>query len=196
MTRGSSPGFGEVPEAGFTLLELLVILGLIGIIVSITVSKVDIERFKLDAAGHEVTSKVAVSRGQAILRQHDIVLTFDESGDRFYVLYDADNNGSTTSGELRSMVQLPERVKFDRGGAPAINGMTHAISFTKVSESLPALRFHRNGSASEEGVIYLTSVRAAGNSGFPQDTRALKVERATGSVRCLSYRTLAWVEGC
>jgi prepilin-type N-terminal cleavage/methylation domain-containing protein len=196
LTRSPSRSFGEVPRAGFTLLELIVILALVGIIVTIAVPRIDVARFQLDAAVQEVLSKVAVSRGQALLRQHDIVLTFDEPGDRFYVLYDADNSGSTTSGELRAMVQLPDRVKFGRGGAPAISGMTDAVPFTKVSESLPALRFHRNGSASEEGIVYLTSGRAAGSTGFPQDTRALKVERATGSVRCLSYRTLAWVEGC
>ena len=81
-------------------------------------------------------------------------------------------------------------------GAPAIGGMTDAISFTKMSEGLPALKFHRNGAASEEGILYLTSTRAAASDDIPQDTRALMVERATGRIRCFSYRTLAWVEGC
>ena len=77
-----------------------------------------------------------------------------------------------------------------------MNGVTDAISFTKVSETLPALLFHRNGAGSEEGTIYLTSVRAVGVTGFPQDARALKIERSTGNVRCYSYRTLTWLEGC
>ena len=43
------------------------------------------------------------------------------------------------------MVQLSERVKFHRGGADPIMGLTDPISFTKTVESLPAITFHRNG---------------------------------------------------
>jgi hypothetical protein len=123
------------------------------------------------------------------------VLTFDEPRDRFYVLYDDNNNGAADSGEQRRTVQLSTGVKFGRGGAPAIGDFNNAISFTRVSDGLPALKFHRNGSASEEGLVYLTSARAV-LSDYPQDTRALMVVRSTGRVRCFSYRTLAWVEGC
>ena len=63
-------------------------------------------------------------------------------------------------------------------------------------QALPALTFHRNGAASEEGVIYLTSLRGAAGDDNSQDTRALQIERATGCVRCFTYRTLAWQEGC
>ncbi len=183
-------------RVGFTLVELLIVLSVAGILMTIVIPRIDIARFQLDAAIQEVASAVASARGQAILRQHDYVLMFDEDEDKFFVLYDANNNRQTDTGEELRTIQLPERVKFDRGGATAINGMTNAISFTKVVEQLPALTFHRNGAASEEGVLYLTSVRAAGGINSPQDTRALKVERATGRVRCFTYRTLAWQEGC
>ena len=184
------------PRAGFSLIELLVVLSITGVLLTIVVPRIDVSRFQLDAAIQEVTSTVAAARGQSVLRQHDFVLTFDEPEDRLYVLYDANNNGETDEGEQRRTVQLSESVKFARGGAPAISGMTDAISFTKVSEELPALTFHRNGSGSEEGILYLTSARAIGTSTYPQDARALRVVRSTGRVRCYSYRTLSWLEGC
>lgn len=183
-------------RAGFTLLELLVTLSIVGVLVTIMVSNIDARRFQLDAAAKEVRASITTARGRALLQQHDMVLTFDVDGDRLYVLDDADNSGATNGAEERRMAQLPDGVKFDRGGAAAIQGESGALSLTKVSESLPALTFHRNGAASEEAILYITSVRAAGGDGFPQDTRALMVERATGRVRCLSYRTGAWVEGC
>ena len=183
-------------RAGFTLVELLMVLGVAGILMTIVIPRIDVARFQLNAAIQEVASAVASARGQAILRQHDYVLMFDVDEDKFFVLYDVNNNGQTDTGEELRTVQLSERVKFDRGGATAINGVTAAISFTKVVEQLPALTFHRNGAASEEGILYLTSVRGAGGTNSPQDTRALKVERATGRVRCFTYRTLAWLEGC
>ncbi len=182
------------PKVGFTLIELLTVLAVAGILMLIVAPRIDVARFQLDAAMREVGSAVAVARGRAILRQHDYVLMFDEDG--FVLLEDANNNGKTDPGEERRTVQLPERVRFDRGGATPILGLTEAISFTKKAEQLPALTFHRNGAASEEGVIYLTSVRAAGGDSNSQDTRALQIERATGRVRCFTYRTLAWQEGC
>ncbi len=186
--------FVHGPRAGFNIIELVVVMSMMGILLTIVIPSIDVARFQLDAAVQGVASAVAAARGQSILRQHDFVLMFDEDG--FVLLDDLNNNGKTDPGEDRRKVELPERVRFDRGGAPPILGLTEGISFTKRAEGLPALTFHRNGAASEEGVIYLTSVRAASAGSTPQDTRALRIERATGRVRCLTYRTLEWQEGC
>ena len=186
----------RVPTAqvGFTLIEILVVLAVAGILMLIVAPRVDVPRFQLDTAMREVGSAMEDARGRAILRQHDYVLMFSEDG--FVMLYDENNNGKTDAGEERRTVQLSEGVAFDRAGATPILGLTEAISFKKTAEGLPALTFHRNGAASEEGVIYLTSLRGQGGDDNSQDTRALQIERATGRVRCFTYRTLAWQEGC
>lgn len=183
-------------HTGFTLIELVMVITLVGVMFTIAMPRINVVRFQVSSGAQEIQSAITASRGQALLRQHDMVLTFDVSEDRLNVLNDANNNGITDTGEFRRVVELSESVKFDRGGAPAINGATNAVSFTKVSESLPALEFHRNGSASEEGTIYITSIRGAGKTTFPQYTRALRLERSTGTIRCYSYRTLNWEEGC
>jgi prepilin-type N-terminal cleavage/methylation domain-containing protein len=181
-------------RVGFTLVEVLTVLAVAGILMLIVVPRIDVERFQLDSALREVGSAVAAARGRAILRQYDHVLIFTEDG--FVVLNDENNNGSWDAGEERRTVQLSERVRFGRGGADPILGLGEAITFTKRVGQFPVLTFHRNGAASEEGVIYLTSVRAAGGSSNAQDARALQIERATGRVRCFTYRTIAWQEGC
>ena len=190
------PGFVDRLRGGFTLIELLVILAVVSILMTITISTIDTRRFQLDSAVKEVRAVVTTSRGRALLQQHDIVVTFNVADHLLFVLDDANNNRSADSGERKRTVPLGDDVRFDRGGADAIQGVNDAVSFTKKSETLPALTFHRNGAASEEGIIYVTSARAAGRDEFPQDTRALLVERATGRIRCLSYRTRQWVEGC
>ena len=201
MTRhGATDSLGQTsgpePRAGFSLVELLMAILVGGILTGIAVPRIDAARFQVDATAQEVASVVAGARAKALLKQHDVVLTFDVAGDRLYVLEDLDNSGAAGTGEERRMVQLSGGVKFDRGGATPIRGVTDVISFTKVSESLPSLTFHRNGAASEEGIVYLASGRGAGATTFPGDTRAMTVERATGRVRCFSNRTGQWLERC
>ena len=190
------PTFPRGPREGFTIVEILTVMMVAGILMGIMLPSIDTARFQLDAGAQEIASAIAGFRGKALLRQHDVVLTFDAAEDRFFVLNDTDNDGASDTGEDRRVVELPTGVTFGRGGAPTIWGLVNAIAFTKVSEGLPALTFHRNGAASEEGVLYLTSVRGAGGTEFAQDSRALLVERATGRVRCMSYRTEQWIEGC
>ena len=183
-------------RAGFTLMELVMVLTVSGILMTIVVPRIDVQRFQLDTAVQEVASAISSSRGQAILKQHDYVLTFDQDNDRFFVLADANNNGEVDEGEENRVTELSEGVKFSRGGATAIRGESNGVSFKKKARELPALKFHRNGASSEEGIIYLTSVRADAADGSEQDTRALKIERSTGQVICMTFRTETWEEGC
>ena len=184
------------PRAGFSLSELLMIMLVMGILMTIAAPRLNLWRSRMDSGVLLVQTAVAVSRGQAIVQQHDLVITFDVPGRRLYVLHDADNDGTKDTEEQRVTVQLADDVTFGRGGAEALNGVSEVISFTKRSEDLPALKFHRNGAASEEGIVYLTSLRGAGTGGSPENTRALVIERSTGRVHCYSYQTLAWTEGC
>ena len=70
-----------------------------------------------------------------------------------------------------------------------------SVSFTETQNGLPVVRFIRNGSASEEGFIYLTSVRAARSDRQPRDARAVKVDRATGRINWYYYGADGWERG-
>jgi Tfp pilus assembly protein FimT len=174
----------------------VIVLTVAGILLSIVMPRIDVARFQMDAAAQEVGATMGSARGQAILRQHDYVLMFDASLDEYFVLEDANNNGQTDSGEERRTVELPGGVTFGLGAASPLLGLAPAISFTKTKEQLPALTFHRNGATSEEGVVYLTSLRASYRDQGAGDTRAILVERATGRARCFTYTVSVWKEGC
>jgi prepilin-type N-terminal cleavage/methylation domain-containing protein len=185
-------------DAGFTLVELVMVMALIGILVGIVAPLMRPEKFQMDGAVVSVASTFTAQQRNAVLRQHDIVLAVDSTAKEIRVHYDTDNNNTIDSGEQWHVVQLERGVVFGRGPTPARPLSGASISMVGAEGGLPALTFRRNGSASEESIIYLTSERAVAGtaSGFLEDGRAIEIERATGRVRCYSYATGAWIETC
>jgi hypothetical protein len=108
------------------------------------------------------------------------------------------NDNAMDAGEEWFVVELGDGIVFGRGGAPARPLGAGPISMTQAQAGLPALTFHRNGSASEEAIIYFTSERAGSSGGntFARETRAVEIERATGRISCYSYATGEWVRTC
>jgi prepilin-type N-terminal cleavage/methylation domain-containing protein len=183
---------------GFTLVELIMVMVLMGILIGIVAPLMRPEKFQMDGAVVEVASTLTAQQRNAVLRQHDIVLAVDSAKNEIRVHYDLDNDGTVDSGEPFHVVQLDRGVTFGRGGTPARPMGSNTTSLTSTQDGLPALTFHRNGSASEEAVVYLTSARAGVGSpaGYPDDGRAIEIERATGRVRCYSYATGTWIQTC
>ncbi|MFV2007661.1 MAG: Tfp pilus assembly protein FimT/FimU [Longimicrobiales bacterium] len=177
---------------GFSLPELLLVMVIVGILAGVAAPRINLAKFRLDGAVREVASYIISSKSTALLKQHDVALLFDQTNNVIRILMDTNNNGATDAGETLRTEQFGDGVVFGRGGAPALPGGSATITFQKKIDGLPSVRFHRNGSASEEGLLYLTS-RGPAN---PQNGRAIGVVRATGQVRCWSYATLVWKEGC
>jgi hypothetical protein len=97
-------------------------------------------------------------------------------------------------GERVGFTSLPEGVAFGRGAAAARPMGEGAVSFTRTQGALPVLVFHRDGSASENGIIYLSTISGL-STGRSADTRALEIARATGRVSWYSFGTGQWKEG-
>ncbi len=180
---------------GFTLVELVVVMVLLGLMAGIVIPLLRPEKFAMDGAVVTVATTLMAQQRSAVLRQHDVVVAVDEAERRMRVHYDTDNDMDMDTGEQWFVVELGEGVVFGRGGAPAFPLSSVPISMTQMQGGLPALTFHRNGSASEESIVYLTSDRA-GPSTFAHEARALEIERATGRVTCWSYASGTWVKTC
>lgn len=194
----SGPEIRAVPggSAGFTLVEIIVVLGLLAILLGVAVPRIDVASYRLDAGVREVTTTVRGAQGTAVMRGHDVVLAFDETDRTVRIHSDENSDGGVDSDEGIRVYELPEGVAFGRGSAPARDLSSETISFDGEQGGLPAVTFHRNGSASEEGVVYVTSERALQSSDFEEDARAIEFARSTGRIRCVSYESGSWEEGC
>lgn len=181
---------------GFTLVEMLTVMALIVAILGIALPNIDVARFRLDGEVQSLALMINSSQRLAVLRQYDIVLAFDETENRIRLHHDTDKDGALDSDEEVRFIALEDEVVFGRGGATALPEGGANVTFTEVQDGLPSMTFRRNGSASENGVIYLTSLLASRAAGHSEHTRAIQIERATGQVTCMSYRTSSWEIGC
>lgn len=179
---------------GFTLIELLAVLALVGIMISIVTPLFNPGRWRADSAVQEVMVGLNAAQRLAVLRQHDVVVTFLVDDRELLVHRDADNDGDVDSGEDTRVIELPETMGFSRGSAPPIEGVSDDISFASV-DGEPRVVFHRNGSASEAGTAYLRPLEGSMSTDI-EASRAVSVERSTGQVRCYSYRTGSWEGSC
>jgi hypothetical protein len=151
-------------------------------------------RWRADSAIREIALGLNAAQRLAVMRQHDIVVTFDLTKHQVRVLEDQNDNGVADAGEAWNVIELPETIAFGTGGAPDLPEGSGPVSF-RDSGAGPTVTFHRNGSASETGAAYIYPYEGS-LSGGTEGVRALTIERSTGEINCYSYRTGSWEESC
>lgn len=181
---------------GFTLMEMLVTVTIIGILATIALPRINVSRTEAESAMIGLGTALQAAQREGIARQHDVLVTFDEPAATVRMIFDANNNGSLDAGERSRAIPLGNQVVFGRAAAPALPFGAALVNFPVGTTGLPTLVFHRNGSANFAGGFYLTSVRAqAGDPNNQSDTRAVGVVRATGRVEWMRYIDNAWRRG-
>lgn len=175
-------------RAGFTVAEMLAVLVIMGIMAAIAVPRLDIAEVRTAGAVQVAGSTLLAAQRAAVTRQHDVVVAFDPTGRAIRLHYDRDNDGRADAGEEVRAEPLAEGVVFGRGAAPAYFVGPDAVTFTRrAPDGLRVVTFHRSGSASEEGGVYLTTRR-----GRAADARVVVVDRATGRASWLAYTGSTW----
>jgi prepilin-type N-terminal cleavage/methylation domain-containing protein len=191
-TDGMRPRTG----AGFTLVEMLITVVVIGSIIVFVIPSVDPDRGRVEAAMFSLGSTLIGAQREAVARQHDVMVTFDGPGSRVILDFDSNSNGVRDPGERRRVVEVERQVAFARANAPARPFGADPIAFATSGTGLPGVTFHRNGSASQGGGLYLTSRKAAsGATRRTGDTRAIEIVRATGRAEWWRYDGAAWKRG-
>jgi prepilin-type N-terminal cleavage/methylation domain-containing protein len=179
-------------RGGYTLVELMSVITLAGILLALAGPRIDLPYYRLSGAMDEVSSELLVAQRTAIQTQHDVVVAFDESGSRMRVHQDLNNNHRVDAGERAPWVPLGAGIRFGRGDVEAMAGYSDAVSFTRREDGYPSLVFMRNGSASEEGIVYLTSTRSLESGEYPRDAHAIFLQRSTGRPSVYRYTGAGW----
>jgi prepilin-type N-terminal cleavage/methylation domain-containing protein len=179
------------PRAGYSLMEVLLVLVLIGIMLVLATPRMNLSPTRTEAAVHALASTLMAAQRAAVSGQHDVVVAFDEGQRRVRVHHDVDNDGAVDGGEPVRLQPLEPGVTFGRGSAGALAQLgARAVSVTGTQGALPAVTFNRSGSASEEGGAYLTT--PASTSPRPTTARAVVVDRATGRAVTWRYAASGW----
>ena len=191
---------GKLPDpnrAGVTLAEIMIVVTIIGLIMAFVAPRIDYEHYQVDGAMQAVSTTLMAAQREAVAKQHNVAVMFDQPTSSLRILHDVDNDNTADPTERIRVLALDDHVLIGRAGAvplPQLGAVD--ITFTRMVDGRPAVIFHRNGSASQSGGLYLTSVRAdAGLLKHQRDTRALELFRGTGRPEWWRYDGTNWTRG-
>jgi prepilin-type N-terminal cleavage/methylation domain-containing protein len=181
-----------VKRTGMTLIEVVTVLAILGIIGGVAITRLNTVAFKMDAAARITHSTIQQAQRLALMRQFDVIVSFDEPTRRIRIGEDANNDGTIAVDERFRWKALEDSARFDDppssingGGAMAIQGQN-----IRDVDGMPSIIFRRSGSASSDLEVYLGSLR-----GDPDDFRGVLVTQSTGRVEWYKHVGGQWRPG-
>lgn len=163
---------------GFSLIEIVIVMVILGVISGMTIPKLNLGQYRADAAAQQVRSVLQISQRTSLTRQYDVIVSVDTLQGGLRIAEDVNNNGAIEVSEWKFWRPLGQGNKF---AVPpqGITGSTVTSSVVgsqlKTVDNFPSIIFHRDGSTSSNGEIYVASTEKGRT-----DMRVITLIRATG----------------
>jgi len=179
-------------RAGYTLLEVMIVLTVMAILSAMAVPRLSLGQFYVNAGMRTVQAALQQAQRLAVMRQTDVMVSFDTAGQRVRVVLDGNDNHVVDAGESVRWHALEDGTHFAVPPSGVVCTASAPVCGSAIAsrDGYPTIYFHRDGAVSSDAEIYIRSYTPSVN-----DFRALLVTQATGRVDLYSYASGAWKRG-
>ena len=180
-------------RCGFTLLELVVVLVIVGVITALAIPRLDLSSYRADASVQGMRTILQQAQRAALEQQYDIYAIFDTAAQAVTIAEDANNDGVIQATEHIRRQTLFENTKYMLPPTGLDGAVTSAVNGSSLGsmDGMPAIVYHRDGATSSSLDVYVGSA-ADPTTGY----RAVRIARATGRTTWFRYvPSRGWVEG-
>ena len=176
-------------RTGYTLIEVMLALSVMAILSAMALPRIGITRFYADEGMRTLQAALQQAQRTAVMRQSDVMVSFDTAGRRVRIVLDANDNHQVDPGESVRWHSLEDGTRFATppAGIQCAGGTPVCGNNIASRDGFPTLFFHRDGAVSSDAEIYIRSY-----SQDVDDFRALAVAQATGRVELYTYGGGMW----
>jgi prepilin-type N-terminal cleavage/methylation domain-containing protein len=170
-------------QKGFSLVELMIVIGIIGIIIAISTPNIvtGLPKYRVKSAARDLTSKIRKARSIAVKEHRNITIVFDTANNRYSI--DGKWFPVEKDGNVRSLAsRYGSGVSFGFGNAT--NNVPGTGTGDPVSFSADQVTFSVQALSNKLGYVYLTNNRG--------DAYAVGIRNLAGSIALRHWTGSAW----
>ena len=180
--------------AGYTLLEVLIVMVMIATLVAIARPRLNAPRYRADAAIQMFRNALTQAQRTALINQYDVIVVIDTVHQALTVSEDANNDGIIESGEHSLNYPLTDGITFVVPPTGLDSSISRPVIGSQLGSigSLPTITFRRDGAATSDLQLYIATPAAP-----TRIYRALGLVQSTGRSDWYLYNPAAniWVIG-